>query len=404
MVRTHKELFILYSLNQGLHWFSLGIIIPVMILALLDFGFNIGQIGIAMAVMSAAVMLLELPTGGFADTIGRKRIYMISVLFYITGYLLMLFAVQFVQLIGVVVLIGMGRALSSGSIDAWFIDEHKRLGGEEEVLQKDLAGAGIIIPAALGAGTLLGGFIPDIAGTYRANIIVLVLMYMLQLLLTATLIKENRSDFSGRITDGFREFPGVIASAVKYGIRQRNTLVILTATAALGIGLSGLEQLWQPRVRAIAPDTGTWFLGVISAGYFLSAAAGNAASTTALNLFGRRYRLVLFLFRLLMGLLYISLAFASRPGMFVPVYFLLFFSHGMTGSPEMTLFNRDIPSGRRSSLLSLNSLFLQTGGALGSVASGADCPKTEYSVGLVDFWFNPGCISFCISVYQGGKA
>ncbi len=370
MVRTHRELFFFYSLNQGLHWFSLGIIIPVMILALLDFGFNIGQIGIAMAVMGTTVLLLELPTGGLADTVGRKRIYMISVLFYIAGYTLMLFASGFYQLIILVVLIGTGRALSSGTMDAWFIDEHKRLGGDDDHLQQDLARAGVVIPAALGLGTLAGGFIPDITGLFRSNIMVLIACYSLQLLLTAILIKENKADFNGRLTDGFREFPRVLSSAVKYGIRQRNVFAILMATAALGVGLSALEQLWQPRVREISPGTGTWFLGVLSAGYFLAAAAGSGVSTIILKIFRHRYALVLFLFRLVMAVLYIGLSFAAGIGAFAPVYVILFFAHGITGSPEMTVFNRDIPSDKRSSLLSLNSLFLQAGGAAGAVAAG----------------------------------
>ncbi len=370
MVRTHKELFFHYSLNQGLHWFSLGIIIPVMILAFLDFGFDIGQIGIAMAVMSTTVLLLELPTGGLADTLGRKRIYIIAVFFYVAGYSLLLFASAFIHLIAVVVLVGIGRALSSGTIDAWFIDEHKRLGGDDEHLQQDLAKAGIVIPAALGVGTLAGGFIPDITGSFRSNIVILIALYCLQMLLTAVLIKENRADFNGRLSDGFRQFPRVLSSAVKYGIRQRNTLVILIATAALGIGLSGLEQLWQPRVRGISPETGTWFLGVLSTGYFLAAAAGSGVSTGVLKLFRQNYGMFLFCFRLLMAVFYIALSFVFSLGAFMPLYFILFFFHGITGSPEMTIFNRDIPSGKRSSLLSLNSLFLQAGGVMGSVAAG----------------------------------
>lgn len=370
MVRTHKQLFILYSINQGLHWFSMGIIIPVIFLAFLDIGFNIGQIGIAMAVMSTAVLLLELPTGGLADTIGRKRIYMISVFFYIIGYFFMLFASTFIHLLGVVVLIGIGRALSSGSIDAWFIDEHKRLGGNDAHLQKDLALSGVVITGALGIGTLAGGFIPELTGTFRSNVMILTGLYCLQMLLTALLIKENRDNFTGSITSGFRQFPQVLTSAIKYGLRQRNTLAVLIATAALGVGLAGLEQLWQPRVRDISPETGLWFLGVLSAGYFLAAAAGSGISPLVVKLFGHRYRLVLFCFRLLMAVLYFGLSFALNLSVFTPVYFILFFSHGITGSPEMTIFNRDIPSDKRSSLLSLNSLFLQGGGALGSVAVG----------------------------------
>ena len=370
MTGLRRRLFILYSINQGIHWFSVGIVIPVMVLALMEPGFDIGQVGIAMGIMGASVMLLELPTGGLADAIGRKRVYMIAIVFYIAGYACVFFAVQFYQLAGAVLLIGTGRALSSGSMDAWYIDEHKAAGLHDGQLQEDLARTGVVIPAALGAGTLLGGLIPEITGFYRGNIIVLLGFYLLQLFLTAVLIKEDRSRFPGRIRDGFKAFPAVLGSAVRYGLTRRNTLAVLVATAALGIGLSGLEQLWQPRVKEIAPESASWFLGLLSAGYFLSAAGGNAVASAVIRFFRGSYKAVLFCFRLIMALLYIVLASASELGSFMPLYFVLFFAHGITGSPEMTVYNSGIPPEKRSSLLSLNSLFLQAGGAAGSVAAG----------------------------------
>ncbi len=370
MVRSHKELLIRYSINQGMHWFSMGIVIPVMILALMDLGFNIGQVGIAMAVMGTTVLVLELPTGGLSDTLGRKRVYIIAVVFYIAGYSLILAAGTFIILLAAVILAGTGRALSSGSIDAWFVDEHKRLGGDDRQLQKDLAAAGVVIPAALGAGTLAGGIIPDISGTIRTNIVVLILLYIIQIFLTVVVIKESRDGFSKNIAAGFQNFPHVLGSAMKFGIRQRNVFAVLMATGALGIGLSGLEQLWQPHVRNISPETGTWILGLLAAGYFVSAAAGNAISSRILKLTGNRYVPVMVSFRLLMGVFYILLSFTSTTGSFAPIYFILFFTHGITESPEMTVFNRNIPSDKRSSLLSLNSLFLQAGGAAGAVVAG----------------------------------
>ncbi len=404
VLNNHRTLLILYSVNQALHWFAMGIVIPVMVLTLLDLGFNIGQVGIAMAVMSTTVMLLELPTGGLADAIGRKRVYMTAVALYIAGYSLIFFTAEFCQLLAAVVLIGIGRALSSGTIDAWYVDEHKKLGGDDRLLQRDLARAGVVIPAALGAGTLLGGFIPDLTGAYKWNILTLIAFYILQLVLTSVLIKEDRNAFSGSISAGFKAFPAVLSSAVKYGITKRNTMVILTATAALGIGLSGLEQLWQPRVKEIAPDSGTWFLGVLAAGYFLAAAGGNAVSTVLLKLFNHRYRLVLFLFRLLMAGFYLVLASVTGIGAFAPVYFLLFFAHGVTGSPEMTVFNRDIPSSRRSSLLSLNSLFLQAGGAAGSVAAGLIALRGSISAAWAAAGLLLGISSFAYLLLKDKKA
>ncbi|MBI9102042.1 MAG: MFS transporter [Spirochaetales bacterium] len=380
MIKNHNSLLKAYGINQGFHWFSLGIIIPVLTLVFLDRGFNLAQIGTAFGGMSFIILFLELPTGGIADTIGRKKVYIFSVAISVTGYVIILFAENFIHLIGITILMGTGRALSSGTMDAWFVDEHKKLGGSEELLQRDLARAGIIIPAALGAGTLIGGFLPDLSGDffsthtpfgyYGLNILLLITLYLLQILFTAILIKDENPNFSNDILDGLKKFPETLSSAVKYGLTRRNTLAILLTTAALGMGLAGMEQLWQPRLREISPETGIWIMGVLSAGYFAAAAAGNGASTVLLKLLGYRYRILLFFFRFIMGLIYLALSFTLSLGGFAPLYLLLFLAHGVTGSPEMVIYNRALPDSKRSTLLSLNSLFLHLGGGLGSLAAG----------------------------------
>jgi DHA1 family quinolone resistance protein-like MFS transporter len=51
----------------------IGIIFPVLSLAIIEKGLDYFQLGILMAVYSGVTVLLELPTGGLADSIGRKR-------------------------------------------------------------------------------------------------------------------------------------------------------------------------------------------------------------------------------------------------------------------------------------------------------------------------------------------
>jgi methyl-accepting chemotaxis protein len=61
-------------------------IMTVMTLFLLEKGLSLLQVGIAFAVYSTATVLLELPTGGLADSIGRKKVYLYSlVLQFIVG-------------------------------------------------------------------------------------------------------------------------------------------------------------------------------------------------------------------------------------------------------------------------------------------------------------------------------
>ena len=76
-----QQLIKKFIINQTFHWFIIGIMLPVITLLQLEKGLNLFQISITMSIYSATVVLLELPTGGLADTIGRKRVYLISLFF-----------------------------------------------------------------------------------------------------------------------------------------------------------------------------------------------------------------------------------------------------------------------------------------------------------------------------------
>jgi len=118
-----NRLSILASFNLSFHWFAMGIIIPIMTLFLLEKGLTLLQIGIAFAVYSAATVLLELPTGGLADSIGRKKVYLFSLFLQLLGGIAILFLNSYTGILFCMVLHGASRSLSSGTMNAHFIDE-----------------------------------------------------------------------------------------------------------------------------------------------------------------------------------------------------------------------------------------------------------------------------------------
>ncbi|GAH75708.1 unnamed protein product, partial [marine sediment metagenome] len=154
-----QQLLRIFILNQTFHWFVVGLIIPVIALLQLEIGLNLFQIGISMAICSGTVVILELPTGGLSDTIGRKKVYLISLMIKFGAAFVLLIAQDFQGIILGFLLLGMARAFSSGSMDAWFVDEF-RLINPKGNLQEALARIGIFIPIGLAVGSLLGGFLP----------------------------------------------------------------------------------------------------------------------------------------------------------------------------------------------------------------------------------------------------
>jgi DHA1 family quinolone resistance protein-like MFS transporter len=370
-----------YIVNQSVHWFIPGMFTPVMVLLLLDKGLNLIEVGTILALYSGTVIILELPTGGLADAIGRKKVYlasvcvsMVALLVFLLGQSAMFFAMGFI-------IYGVARALSSGSIDAWFVDEfnRERPGGN---LQKALGKANIFIPLALALGSLVGGLIPtffgDAAasvtgmGRYSANILAMLIVLAVQFGLTAVMIQENLEDVKRRSSSkGVMDVPKVLHDALEFGIRDRNTRLLLTATLAFGFALFSLELLWQPQLKGImGSDSQAWIFGLVAAGYFVMASVGSAISGKLCDAFKGNLYLTLVAVAVAISSSMALLALQSTVLGFVAFYFLIYLLIGLMGSPHAAAYNAGIPPEKRSTLMSFDSLVVQLGGVISSVTLG----------------------------------
>lgn len=380
MAKLEQKLLFSYIFNQGLHWFIIGLIFPVMILYILDKGLGIFEAGVVMASYSAAAILLELPTGGLADGIGRKRVYLLSLVVMLIGSLVFLFAVGFASLLLGALLLGTARALSSGSIDAWFIDEFKSQDPSGN-LQKVIAKAGFFITLGIAFGSLVGGLIPlafsgvDLPipgwGRYSMNVVIYIIFIMVQLLLTKVLIHERMDGRRSGVMAGLRSTPQTVATSVKFGIRNRVTLALILATFAIGIALGSIELLWQPRVQQIlGPQEATWILGVLAAGYFVSAAVGSLAGSPVCKALKDNYAHALTIARIGLAVSLFLLALQSGLLFFALLYFAFYLIMGIEGSPYSAVYNAEVPSEVRSTMLSFQSLVTQLGGLIGTLVLG----------------------------------
>ena len=375
------NLVAIYSLNQTIHWFAVGLFFPIMILFLLDKGLDNLQVGTAVAMFSVALICLELPTGGLSDSIGRKRVYLMSVCVLFVSYAWVILSWDYVTLLLGIFGMGVARALSSGTIDAWFVDEFKRTQPKGD-LQKALARANTFIPLGLAFGSLMGGVLPmTLGGTleemfgvsvYTANILVIMAVLVIQFILTSMLVIEVVNlAHTATVLSGLKSFPIVISSALTYGVKNRIILALMMASLALGFGLTSVEIFWQPQLRDILGDAeASWIFGVMAAGYFFAASVGNILITPLCKRLGQSYTAILLGLRLTMGAALVGFAFQGTVPGFAVFFMFILLVNGMSNSPHMTIFNSQVPSERRSTLMSFESFIVQIGGGVGSAFFG----------------------------------
>ncbi len=114
----------------------------------------------------------------------------------------------------------------------------------------------------------------------------------------------------------------------------------------------------------------TFTFGLIMASSFLVGALGNMASIPLSRLFRKRYGLLATTFQGLQGVSLVLLALQTTPLSAAALFWLVYLNMAVKGSPSMTLFNLEVPSSRRASMLSVASLISYPGFFVGSVVLG----------------------------------
>lgn len=101
---------------------SMGFYVPVSVVYLLDKGFGLGFVALAQAVFSFALLAAEIPTGYVGDAIGRRVSLALGNLCRVIALLGYVVADAAVTFLALKVVLGVGWALRSGTVDAWLYE------------------------------------------------------------------------------------------------------------------------------------------------------------------------------------------------------------------------------------------------------------------------------------------
>jgi len=372
-----------YNLILSLFWLATALPISLSILLFQARGLDLFQIGLALGAYSLTIVILEVPTGGLADAIGRKRVAVIAYTCLLASSALLLFAFSFPVVLAAFIFYGVGRALSSGALDAWFVDALQAADPHID-LQPILAKAGTFSFLSLGLGTLLGSAIPvlfkglppdgsAVLTPYSMPILFALGFKLLLVALTALLVQEERAlTHAGSWRGGFAEVPRIVQTGFRLSRDNPILLLLLGATAAGGLALSGLESFWQPNfANLLGGGAGkSLFFGAVMGGSFLAGMLGNWLATPLSRRLNGRYALVCTIFQGAWGLAILLLALQGLPLPAAGFFWLAYLNMGILNSPHNTLLNAEIPSEARSSMLSIASLAGYLGGMLGSAGLG----------------------------------
>lgn len=374
-----------YFLVTALRWLSSGLVLPIFVLFMQSRGINLLQLGLIMGVYSATIVLLELPTGGLADAIGRKKVALLAYTIDILASVLIFLSFSFWGFLVGMVLMGIARALNSGALDAWYVDSLQA--AEPDIdLQPALAQAGTVTLLALGAGTLVGGALPTLFNALpndqaallsplSTTLLASLIIRFALLAVIARTVQEPPLAAAGQANwrAGFQSVPGIVRDALSLTRHNQSLPYLMGAALIAGFALAGVETFWQPHFAGLLGGTAekSWLFGLVMTVTFLAGVSGNMLSIPAGRRLNQRYALLAALARSLQSIALLAMALLQPLIGFAGGFWLFYLGSALNSSPHDTLVNREIPAERRSAMLSTQSLAVYAGSFLGSILLGA---------------------------------
>jgi MFS family permease len=377
---TTRGLVRRFVMLRALRWLPLGVALPFLVLLPQDRGLGLGAIGLMWAVHSAVAIVLEVPSGGLADAIGRRTALIVGGLLTAAGLAGFAVAPGLAGLMLSVASVAAGRALMSGSLEAWFVDELRTI-DPSAALHRPLAAGSTAEGLGSAAGAAIGGFVPLLGKGLPSSGDAAILQLSLPVLVAAgaalvyaiavaLYVEEPRRR---QTTPGWRAAVRDVRTLTQDGLavaaRSADVRLILVIAALVGVVMSTTELLWQPRLADLlhqdSADAAPLF-GILAAASMLAFSAGSASSARIARGIGTR-RAFVAAFGLLAAML-ASLAVAPSVATFCAVYLLYFAALGISDPLHYTILHGGVESSTRATVASVDGLAGQLGGLGGNLA------------------------------------
>jgi MFS family permease len=346
----------------ALRWLPVGLTTPITVLLAQARGLSLAEIGLLFTVHGVVVTVLELPTGGLADVLGRRPVVVTGAVLHLVSCVAFATATGFPGFLTAILVLGVGRALDSGPVEAWYVDTVHRIDPTADVAP-GLARHSAADGGSLAVGAIVGGVLPAVLG--GAGAVALALPYLgaaaldvVFILAVVRLLAEDRSPREGSIraalAAGARAMPGTVTGAVRLSVTDGPMRLVLLLTAVGGIGLVACELLGPVRFADLAGsrDDGAAVYGTVLALSFAAAAVGSMATPSLRRLLRGSTRATC------------ALLFALVAGTGFAVYYL---AHGSTWPLLSAVLHTRVDAAHRATAVSAMSLAMALGGIVGNL-------------------------------------
>lgn len=218
-------------------------------------GISIQQVVYTELIYAAVIVLIEIPTGSLADKWSRKNMMVLSAVFCICEFLILIFACNFWHFAAAVFLAAISKALSSGTSNALLYDSLKLI-GEERSFEKILGRIRFFDYSAAMSAALIGSYAASKQG-YEFNYWISLISVFVALIISITLVEPNIKTSTEE-----KEFWTYIKTSFKFIKSQASLKFVLLYGIITGACLTYVDEFWQLYIKEV--NIPVIYFGIVS--------------------------------------------------------------------------------------------------------------------------------------------
>lgn len=371
-IMTSKRIIRIYLLITGLFTLSASLIWGINTLFLMDAGLDIYQVFIVNAVHTGAMAVFEIPTGVFADTLGRRYSFIMSTIVLSIGTFGYVWAagldnnMLYFSLMSIV--LGLAFTFYTGAVEAWIVDALNSTGYKGK-MDSIFAKAGMITNITMLIGTISGGFI----GTYSLKLPYVIRAVTLLLAASVAFVGMKELGFTPRALELKKipeEMKKVTVDSLKYGLHHDSVKLHMILSFIFSGFMMWGWYAWQPLFLELYGDmAAVWVAGTISAGVSICQIIANFNLERIMKFFKTRTSLMSFSYTV-QAVTIVIIGLSNSFVISVTSFMVFAFFMGLSMPVKQSYIHSLIPSDKRATIISFDSLVGSGGSVIGQMGLG----------------------------------
>ena len=315
--------------------------IPVIVLFLQDRGFTLTEYTILDAVWYASTLIFEIPTGIVTDRYGTKISLLISGLAQAVALFLTAWAHSFAMIFFAYVLWWFGASFETGTYDVLLYDSLKQCNRESDY-RKVRGRVTTLSILAAAIGSILAGFLGGI------ELALPIFLTGALAVLTLPLILALREPEVSQVRDPSHLVH--LKESVRYISRRRLVALLILYSAIMSTAIWGLHEFYQPFLSSFGIQVET--IGILYLFFRLFSVAGAHFSDALFRIIGR---ISVFLIPPIFVVSVLAMGSIRTPWV-IAFIFVIYFLNGFYLPIVNDLLNKNLPSSKRATIISLGSV------------------------------------------------